>query len=72
MIDSLPTPIAMYLAAENGRRQRMIVSRVYQERAASELAVQSGHNVCENREGEREVIRILRVELQRESAIAGR
>jgi hypothetical protein len=49
-----------------------IVSRVYQEGAASELVVQSGHNGCENREGEREVIRILRVELQRESAIAGR
>jgi hypothetical protein len=40
--------------------------------AASELVVHSGHNVCENVDAQREVIRILRVELQRESAIAGR
>ena len=34
--------------------------------AASELVVRSGHNVCENRDAQREVIRILRLELQRE------
>ena len=40
--------------------------------AASELVVRSGHNVCENRDAQREVIRILRLELQRERAVARR
>jgi pimeloyl-ACP methyl ester carboxylesterase len=40
--------------------------------AASELVVRSGHNVCENRDAQREVIRILRMELQREDAVAKR
>ena len=34
--------------------------------ASSELAVRSGHGVCENPEAQREVIRILRLELNRE------
>ena len=34
--------------------------------AASEVVVHSGHNVCENRDAQREVIRILRLELNRE------
>jgi hypothetical protein len=34
--------------------------------AASELVVRSGHGVCENRDAQREVIRILRLELRRE------
>jgi hypothetical protein len=34
--------------------------------AASELVVRSGHSVCENPDAEREVIRILRLELNRE------
>ena len=34
--------------------------------AASELVVRSGHNVCENPDAQREVIRILRLELNRE------
>lgn len=34
--------------------------------AASELVVHSGHSVCENPDAESEVIRILRLQLQRE------
>ena len=34
--------------------------------AASELVVHSGHGVCENRDAQREIIRILRLELNRE------
>jgi hypothetical protein len=34
--------------------------------ASSELAVRSGHSVCENPDAQREVIRILRLELNRE------
>jgi hypothetical protein len=34
--------------------------------ASSELIVRSGHNVCENPDAQREVIRILRLELNRE------
>jgi pimeloyl-ACP methyl ester carboxylesterase len=34
--------------------------------ASSELVVRSGHSVCENRDAQREVIRILRLELNRE------
>jgi hypothetical protein len=40
--------------------------------AASELVVRSGHNVGENRDAQREVIRILRLELQRDRAVARR
>jgi hypothetical protein len=40
--------------------------------AESELVVHSGHNVCANVDAEREVIRILRGEVQRESAHARR
>jgi Alpha/beta hydrolase family len=40
--------------------------------AASELVVRSGHGVCENGDAQREVIRILRLELHRESALARR
>jgi triacylglycerol esterase/lipase EstA (alpha/beta hydrolase family) len=40
------------------------------EGAASELVVGSGHNVCENRDGQSEIIRILRLELQRGAAVA--
>ena len=40
--------------------------------AASELGVRSGHSVCENGDAQREVIRILRLELQSESALARR
>ena len=40
--------------------------------AASELVVRSGHNVSENRDAQREVIRILRLELQRQGAVARR
>ena len=40
--------------------------------AASELVVRSGHNVCENRDGQNEIIRILRLELERESVVARR
>ena len=31
--------------------------------ASSELVVRSGHSVCENRDAQREVVRILRLEL---------
>jgi triacylglycerol esterase/lipase EstA (alpha/beta hydrolase family) len=34
------------------------------DRASSELVVRSGHSVCENRDAQREVIRILHLELQ--------
>ena len=34
--------------------------------AASELVVHSGHNVCEDRDAQNEIVRILRLELQRE------
>ena len=34
--------------------------------ASSELVVRSGHSVCENRDAQLEVIRILRLELHRE------
>ena len=34
--------------------------------ASSELAVRSGHSACENPDAQREVIRILRLELNRE------
>lgn len=34
--------------------------------ASSEIVVRSGHSVCENRDAQREVIRILRLELNRE------
>jgi pimeloyl-ACP methyl ester carboxylesterase len=40
--------------------------------AASELVVRSGHGVCENPDAQREIIRILRLELQRNSAVATR
>jgi hypothetical protein len=40
--------------------------------ASSELIVRSGHSVCENGDAQREVIRILRLELHRESALARR
>jgi hypothetical protein len=40
--------------------------------AESELVVHSGHNVCENGDAEREVIRILRGEVHREGALAQR
>jgi hypothetical protein len=40
--------------------------------AASELGVRSGHSVCENGDAQREVIRILRLEHHRESALARR
>ena len=40
--------------------------------ASSELVVRSGHGVCENADAQREVIRILRLELQREGAVARR
>ena len=39
---------------------------------ASELVVQSGHSVCEKIDVHREVIRILRLEFQRENAVARR
>ena len=39
--------------------------------ASSELVVRSGHSVCENHDAQREVIRILRVELQREKRSNG-
>jgi pimeloyl-ACP methyl ester carboxylesterase len=39
---------------------------------ASEFIVQSGHNVCENPNAQHEVIRILRLELQSENAVARR
>ena len=40
--------------------------------AASELVVRSGHGVCENSDAQREVIRILRLELQSGRAVARR
>jgi triacylglycerol esterase/lipase EstA (alpha/beta hydrolase family) len=40
--------------------------------AASELVVHSGHNICEKVDAQREVVRILRLELQRENAVARR
>lgn len=36
----------------------------------SELVVHSGHNVCEKVDAQREVVRILRLELQGENAVA--
>jgi len=41
-------------------------SSAHLDGAASELVVRSGHNVCANPDGEKEIIRILRVELNRE------
>jgi triacylglycerol esterase/lipase EstA (alpha/beta hydrolase family) len=38
--------------------------------SASELVVRSGHNVCEKSDGQREIIRILRLEPQRDPAVA--
>jgi hypothetical protein len=38
----------------------------------SELVVHSGHNVCEKVDAQREVVRILRLKLQRENAVARR
>jgi pimeloyl-ACP methyl ester carboxylesterase len=40
--------------------------------AASELVVRSGHNISENRDAQREVIRILRLELQRQGVVVRR
>jgi len=40
------------------------------DHAASELVVRSGHGVCENREAQREVLRILRLKLHNQSRLA--
>lgn len=40
--------------------------------ASSELVVRSGHNVCDNPDAQREIVRILGLELQREHAFARR
>jgi hypothetical protein len=40
--------------------------------AASELVVRSGHGVCENPDAQREVIRILRLELHPRSTLTQR
>ena len=40
--------------------------------AKSELVVRSGHNVCQNPDAQREVIRILRTELEREQRVEGK
>ena len=42
------------------------------DNASSELVVRSGHNVCDNPDAQREVVRILELELQREHAFARR
>jgi pimeloyl-ACP methyl ester carboxylesterase len=47
-------------------------SSVHLDGAASELVVRSGHGVCENPDAQREVIRILRLELHNRSRLAKR
>ena len=42
------------------------------DRAASERVVRSGHSVCNNPDAQREIIRILQLELQRASAVETR
>jgi triacylglycerol esterase/lipase EstA (alpha/beta hydrolase family) len=50
----------------------VVYASAHLDGAASELVVRSGHNVCENVDAQREIIRILRLELQRESSLAQR
>jgi triacylglycerol esterase/lipase EstA (alpha/beta hydrolase family) len=47
-------------------------SSAHLDGAASELVVHSGHGVCENRDAQAEVLRILRLELGHDSALAER
>jgi hypothetical protein len=47
-------------------------SSAHLDHAASELVVRNGHSVCENPDAQREVIRILRLELHRGSALTKR
>jgi triacylglycerol esterase/lipase EstA (alpha/beta hydrolase family) len=44
-------------------------SSAHLDRATSELVVRSGHGVCENPDAQREVVRILRLELQYRSSV---
>ncbi len=46
-------------------------SSAHLDGAASELVVRSGHGVCENRDAQAEVLRILRLELRHDSLLAG-
>jgi triacylglycerol esterase/lipase EstA (alpha/beta hydrolase family) len=47
-------------------------SSAHLDGAASELVVRSGHGVCENADAQREIIRILRLELPRQAILARR
>ncbi len=55
---------------ETGNDGVVSYSSAHLDRAASELVVHSGHGVCENREAQREVLRILRLELEKQSRLA--
>ncbi|MGZ5552546.1 MAG: esterase/lipase family protein [Chthoniobacterales bacterium] len=50
----------------------VVYSSAHLDGAASELVVRSGHGVCENPEAQREVIRILRLELHDRSLLTKR
>jgi hypothetical protein len=53
-------------AVETGSDGVVLYASSHLDGASSELVVRSGHSVCENRDAQREVIRILHLELNRE------
>ncbi len=57
---------------ETGSDGVVVYSSAHLAGAASELVVRSGHGVCENPEAQREVIRILRLELRDRSLLTNR
>jgi triacylglycerol esterase/lipase EstA (alpha/beta hydrolase family) len=59
-------------AIETGSDSVVSYSSAHLDRATSELAVHSGHGVCENPDAQREVIRILRLQLDNRWRLAKR